>query len=111
MWRLSRKAELHVLGLAGALDGRSPAIDEAVDALCATVSRQPSLHWAVQVDTIPMLSAANLARLLALVRQVHNAGGRLTLVAPPPAVAVVLNAARLDRLLPAHPDLAAVEAG
>ncbi len=109
-WQSRREGELQVLSLGESLAMDSRQVDAAIDQLCQIVTRQPSLRWAVMASSIPMLGSANIARLITLVRQLHTAGGKLILVAPLPAVSVVLMLARLDRLLPMKPDLAAAAA-
>ncbi len=63
-------------------------------------------HWVVDVDGLNTFTSESIATMITLGRQVDSAGGRLVLARVTPTMARVLTASRLERVLPAYPDLA-----
>lgn len=81
--------------------------DRAMQELETIVAKDFGRQWILDVAAIPILSSNAIAQLIAVVRRVSLANGRMALAKPPPAVATVLKMTRLTKLLPMFDDVAA----
>jgi anti-anti-sigma factor len=84
--------------------------DRAMQELDAIVAKDPAGRWILDVAAIPILSSNAIAQLIAVVRRVSLANGRIALAKPAPAVGTVLKMTRLTKLLPMFDTIAAARA-
>lgn len=66
---------------------------------------------AVQLDGVTYIDSSGIAALVEGFQLARSKQGRFVLIAPNEAVRAVLELARLDRVFPIHPDLAAARGG
>jgi anti-anti-sigma regulatory factor len=84
----------------------SVAIEEAFVELHALVTTDPRRTWLIDAAGINRISSLAIAQLIATVRSVDMAGGRIVMVHAHPFVANVLRTMRIVKVLPLFEDSA-----
>ena len=85
----------------------SPPGEPAWRELDPLVTAAGDQTWVVDLSGVRILTSEAVAILIALVRSVGTANGRLCFCCAAPPVATVMRAVRLYRLAPLHDDLTA----
>ncbi|MFW5844897.1 MAG: STAS domain-containing protein [Planctomycetota bacterium] len=109
MWQRRDQDGLTVLTCTA--DGDSAdAVEEAFQQLQQAIAAEPRRRWVLDVGRISRISSLAIAQLIAAVRTVDLAGGRIVLVGAHPFVANVLRTTRIVKVLPLFDDHAAARA-
>ncbi len=105
MWHEQVQSGIRILSHTEALD-TNQKVTQALLMLEGHVLQDPGGRYAVDAASIALMSSEAIGKLIAMVRRISGANGRMVLINPSKHVRGVLQTLRLVKLLPIVDDLA-----
>lgn len=101
MWQIQDENE-RLMATCQLTDCESTTVEAALRSLHSHISAEPERRWIIDAQAIERISSLAIAQLIATVRAVDLAGGRICMIHCHDFVANVLRTTRIVRVLPLY---------